>query len=345
MSSLRAFNYSITINNWKQEDYDCIKSLNYRYLIVGKESKSKTPHLQCYIQLNNALSFSSMKKKLKTAHIEIAKSDTQTNINYCSKEGDYEEFGEAKKQGKRTDLDGIRQVAYEHGMRGVTLSGNLNEIQLAEKFLSHHEEPRKWKPNVFWIYGPTGAGKSRLARHIFKGTTDTEHPDIFVLHPVLSTDDPDPYTKSDPSKWWNGYDAHPNVIIDDFRPTWWPFTYLLSLLDRYECRVEIKGNVRQFKPKNIVVTSIESPEIIYGKISKHNPFTQGIKEPLEQLLRRVDELIKLDYYFESENTRCIDKAQFINRKLIDKDINLGRTEKKGVIDFTRSDDLQNKLFD
>jgi len=342
----RVRNISVTINNWTQEDYENVKSLDYNYLIIGKEGKDKTPHLQCYVQLERCR-LSTIKKKIKRGHIEEAKNTPLFNRRYCMKEGDYEEFGEIKHQGMRSDLDQVRQLALDGGMRQVTTVCNASEITVAEKFLSHNETPRKWKPNIFWIYGPTGVGKSRLARHILQGTTNTTDPDIFVLHPVLSTDDPDPYTKSDPSKWWNGYDAHPNVIIDDFRPSWWTFTYLLSLLDRYECRVEIKGNVRQFKARNIVLTSLRSPEYYYSKRFKYTPSSDTTEphEPHEQLLRRIDELIELNYHQE-EDDFIEDMADFINRKLVKskkKKAPISWKQSQGVIDFNKADEIFKSL--
>lgn len=343
----RVRNICITINNWTPEDYENLQSLDYKYMIIGKEGKDATPHLQCYLQMNNKCRPSSIYKKIPKAHVEEAKSTPENNIEYCKKEGDFQEFGDQKQSGKRTDLDHMRQLALTDGMRAVTRTANYAQIKTVENFMSYNEEPRKWKPNIFWIYGPTGVGKSRLARHILQGTTNTADPDIFVLHPVLSTDDPDPYTKSDPSKWWNGYDAHPNVIIDDFRPSWWTFTYFLSLLDRYECRVEIKGNVRQFKAKNIVVTSLYSPEYYYGKRSKYitSSSPNEPQEPHEQLLRRIDELIELNYHQE-EDDFIEDMADFVNRKLVKskkKKAPISWKQSNGVIDFNRADEIFKSL--
>jgi len=42
-------------------------------------------------------------------------------------------------------LDGIRQLALEGGMRAVTRVGTAKQIAVAENFLTHCEEPRKWK--------------------------------------------------------------------------------------------------------------------------------------------------------------------------------------------------------
>jgi len=93
----------------------------------------------------------------------------------------------------------------------------------------------------------------------------------------------DVYTKNTGTKWWDGYDGHEDVIIDDFRDSWWPLTYMLALLDRYEFLVENKGGHRQMRAKRIVVTSIFAPDTMY----------ENTGECKIQLLRRVDHIIAL----------------------------------------------------
>lgn len=81
-------------------------------------------------------------------------------------------------------------------------------------------------------------------------------------------------------KWWEGYDAHENVIIDDFRKDSIQFSSLLRLLDRYAFRVETKGASRQLLAKNIIITCPESPEELF----------EHTREDIKQLLRRIDEI-------------------------------------------------------
>jgi len=54
----------------------------------------------------------------------------------------------------------------------------------------------------------------------------------------------DIYWKDD-TKWWDGYDKHESIVIDDFRASNIEFNHLLKLLDRYPMRIETKGGYRQ----------------------------------------------------------------------------------------------------
>jgi len=236
-------------------------------VIYGKEiaPKTKTPHLQGYAELEHLTKFTTIKKALGDRyHIESRKGAQRQAIDYCKKDGKWTEVGTPRKQGARTDIPWARQLALEEGMREVTARCNMQDIRIAEKFLTYNEEPRDWKPKVIWIWGKTGTGKSRRARETEWKPTET-------------------YTKNDGTKWWDGYDAHECVILDDFRCSWWTITEMLSLLDRYEKKVEYKGGWRQFKPKCIIITSCQAPSDCY----------KNTGEAIDQLIRRVDEIIHL----------------------------------------------------
>lgn len=183
--------------------------------------------------------------------------------------GTFFEKGEPPKQGSRADLCSARQAALEGGMRAVTATEKLQGIKVAQAFLTYNEPPRSWKPKVIWLHGPSGAGKSLRA-----------------LTMCAETYGQDIYHKKCGSKWWDGYDAHQAVVIDDFRGSWWGLTETLSLLDRYPKMIEIKGGWRQFKPRLIVVTSIFAPSDVYKSENI------GL-EPIQQLLRRIDETIEV----------------------------------------------------
>lgn len=265
--SQRLRNFVFTLNNWTEDERVLLsQTIPYKYLIYGREKGEKgTNHLQGYCVLRTQRRFEAIKKMIPRAHIEGRKGTHEQAKKYCMKEGDFVELGEFN-QGDRTDLDETRErCTEEKPMREITTVSSYQQINIALKYLSYNETKRDFKPNVIWIYGPSGSGKSRMAR-------------------TLVTND-DVYTKNDDSKWWDGYDAHENVIIDDFRGSWWKVTEMLSLLDRYEKRVEVKGGFRQFKPKTIIITSIRPPQ---------EEYTFGKNEPCQQLLRRIDKIIQID---------------------------------------------------
>lgn len=118
--------------------------------------------------------------------------------------------------------------------------------------------------NVIWIHGPSGIGKTVLA-HTMAGKEDV-------------------YWKKEGSIWWEGYDAHSVVVIDDIRADWWPFTYVLGLLDTKPMRVECKGSSRQFLAETIIITSLEAPQYTFGTVGN---------EPVRQLVRRITRVIDM----------------------------------------------------
>ena len=64
---------------------------------------------------------------------------------------------------------------------------------------------------------------------------------ISVNMRVLTWLGEDIYTCLDNYKFWEGYDGHDNVIIDDIRGDFCKFHQLLKLLDRYK---HIKLNIK-----------------------------------------------------------------------------------------------------
>lgn len=256
-------NVCFTINNYSLEDVctlaESVDGDRWSYLVIGYEAGSAgVPHIQGYGELAARTRQSTVAKKyLPRAHLEARKGSARQAAEYCMKENNYLTFGELSRQGARGDLVAVREMAKESGMRAVAACCNFQEIRVAEKFLTYCEEARDWKPMVVWLWGPTGTGKSRIAR---------------------SLTGQDRYVKNTGTKWWDGYDGHSNVIMDDFRPSWWDLTYMLGLIDRYEFLVEFKGGNRQFRARTIVITSAFAPEECYT----------GTGECVRQLLRRID---------------------------------------------------------
>lgn len=106
------------MNNYTDDDIAKVRLLGQRsgtkFLLFGKEvGESGTPHLQGHV------SFSTQRKatalhKLFQGHWTVVR-DLARSIEYCKKDGDFEEFGvnpvgASKNQGKRNDLEAIRDA-------------------------------------------------------------------------------------------------------------------------------------------------------------------------------------------------------------------------------------------
>lgn len=261
--------YVFTLNNYTENDLVEVQALaeTARYLIFGREvGESGTPHLQGFVYYSNARSWRSVKKYLKRAHIKNARGSPQQNIDYCSKQGNVQEFGDRPKMGDRTDIEECKIVVQQtSSMKAVVeVARSLQGVKMAEMWLKYKEEPRNWKPEVRWYYGPTGAGKTKAAREWLGENI---------------------YTTLDTGKWWEGYDGHENVLIDDFRKDFCKFHELLKLLDRYEYRVEVKGSSRQLRAKKIAITAPYKPSVVYET-----------REDVGQLLRRIDKVFYVENF-------------------------------------------------
>jgi hypothetical protein len=237
-------------------------SRGHKYVVAGKEVCPKTgrPHLQGYVYWSNGKTPSAAHKWLpKGCWIAVARSDGGVNRAYCTKDGDFYEDGETPKQGKRTDLEVVKDLARSGATTkeiwDAATSYAAFRMGMAGKFI--YAQHRTEKPEVVWLWGETGSGKT------FEATEGRNY-----------------YMKDD-SKWWDGYDAmeHDRIVIDDLNPQRWDIRNLLRLLDRYKYTGEIKNGHVKVNTPEIYITCDVAPEAIWGG------------KLLEQLLRRIDRVV------------------------------------------------------
>jgi len=214
------------------------KKKGIRYLVVGREhTKTEGLHFQGYIAWNNGKNFKQAKRwfGLDKIHIEWAKGNDFQNQKYCSKENLMIEVGKPTKQGKRTDIEKALQIAKETGkIRDVLVKvSNYQAVRHVELYMKYLE-PEVLRPDlqVINIWGPSGTGKTRF---VYENEKD-------IFRPLNY-------------KWWEGYDGHGTVLLDDIRKDFSTFGNLLKLLDIYPIRVECKGGSRQLRCMKIYITT------------------------------------------------------------------------------------------
>lgn len=241
---------------------------NISYMVFQREKCPKTGklHWQGYIELHKKRRFTSLKKLYPTWHMEAKKGSQKQAIAYCTKtETRVSEpviIGEPKKQGKRNDIALAKQFVQEgksvRDFIDECNKPNYQNIRTMEKLLVYKEKPRDFKPIVIWLYGPTGSGKTKVAK---------------ILSDYLG----DTWWSAKDLRWWHNYDAHEVTIFDDFRKDFCTFHELLRILDRYPYSIENKGGFRQLLAKYMIITSPYS--------ALHTYIT---REDVNQLIRRID---------------------------------------------------------
>lgn len=244
-------NVVFTVNNYSHEEYDKIINLDiWRYLVVGKEiGESGTPHLQGYGVLKKQFRDKALQTALGgRAFMEPRKGSHSQASDYCKKDKDFYEIGDAPVQGKRTDLHdavdtlkhhGIKRVAEEHPTTFVKFSRGFRDLSLMLEKPYEHSDVRG-----IWIWGSPGVGKSRMARQLR----------------------PNAYLKAQ-SKWFDGYSGERAIILDDFDLGGFGLGHHLKIwADRYACTGETKGGTVNLRHEVLIVTSNYSMDKIWEKL-------------------------------------------------------------------------------
>lgn len=299
-------------------DDDCVKEVVRRFTAFGEfacryacfqlEIVSRL-HLQAYFQLSTQMRLSSIKLALgERAHVEKAKAGKEKNKKYCSKKegsvkGSFVELGTLKSQGRRADLEEIKDL-----LDGGVSSNDIRHthfpqwMQYNRSFqlyqnLEERSRPRTWKTKTICLWGPTGTGKSLKAREMTSGApTATIHlkkgaailvdalsalsvcanvltvrKEFYILLCSVVLD----------AEWWDAYHGEDNVIIDDFAPDQLEAARFKNLFDRYPMDVPVKGGFRRWAPKLVVITTNVDPGTWYQDVF-------GEADPACQ--RRLDEV-------------------------------------------------------
>lgn len=263
--SKSARRWCYTLNNYTENDETSIQAIPCIYHVYGREiGETGTPHLQGYIQFEHSKSLAGLKLLIPKGHLEQARGTGEENHAYCTKQDKQAfEFGDLKSQGKRTDLDALLTDIKSGMALPAIVETHPTEFfkyhQAIDKAMAIFQPERNWVMEVIWCWGPTGTGKSFYAN---------------------TQDDAENIYRKPPGKWWDGYHGQPTVILDEFRGDWFPFYHLLLLLDRYPLKLEVKGGVRNFSSKRIIITApVKWDELFRGQT----------EEKLDQLQRRITE--------------------------------------------------------
>lgn len=263
-------NYCFTINNPNLEDCKNLRALKFEatYLLMGNENNWKygmpefatsrpnsTHHFQCFVVLKDGKTRSAFKRIVPRAHFEVCGGSPESNITYCTKDGEYLEFGtRPMTQAQKGQVGGEAEKERWKHMR------ELAKVRDWETFEQEYPRELTLHQPCFervaiangpcldmadgsvigvWIYGPTGTGKTYHVRHNM-------------------VDDPKKIYPKGINRWWCGYkqDQHELVLIDDLSKFHVKIADDLKVwVQEYEFLAEFKGGHFMIRPKQVVVTS------------------------------------------------------------------------------------------
>jgi len=219
-------------------------------------------HVQGYVELTKPQRFTWIKSNWElfaNAHFERRRGTRDQAIAYCEKEesrvrGPWR-IGNDSGQGARTDLMEIAEkIKGEESIRSIAEQHPASFIRYARGIerLDRLIRPRRkvdWEMEVIVIWGPSGAGKTELAKR-----TWPEH--YRFMHQRGET------------TWWNGYLGEETILIDEFANNF-SYHYGLSILGEPGIRVQDKGGDVILYAKTIVITSMDSPTTWWPNMKEH----------------------------------------------------------------------------
>lgn len=255
-------------NSDQYTDAQRAAAISVRCLVAEKETGEQgTPHIQGYVEFDDRIYRRTLESLLGgRAYIDLAGGNRADNIRYCTKEGEehliinyFRNEVERQRTQRIMQNENLKKTADEKAVEILEDIAELTEPEFEAKHPSfylrsyskykeiQHVKKQKTQSTYngalnmknFWIYGPTGTGKSRFARG------------NLPIHEI--------YSKA-VNKWWNGFDGQKRVIIDD-----WPSLEIGNCLvqhlkvwsDRYPFTAEMKGAHISVAPGDfiLVITS------------------------------------------------------------------------------------------
>lgn len=229
--------------------------LNYIYTGLETTPTTNRLHFQGFIQFKRQVRRKKVQEVLRCkCWCNPMKGNYKDNKTYCSKEkfrDTWFEFGKFSSQGKRSDIDLIRdkikkgasmyKIAEEHFGDYIRYYRGFKEY----KTECHKEQCKGRRENfkVSLITGCSGKGKTTYVLDKFGDDN------VFIVD------------FANGKEWWDGYEGELIVLFDDYNNNL-PIERLLVLLQKFKCRIPVKCGFTYAKWVEVwITTNLDLDEI------------------------------------------------------------------------------------
>lgn len=235
------------------------------YFVYQREKCPTTGrlHMQGYMEFSTTMTLKACKDIHPTAHWTPVSDLARTRrAEYCKKERTRDvdrmlngvevpagpwSWGKPKAQGSRSDIAEIAEMVQS----GLSIQQIASELPAA--YIRYHrgikelraaligEAPARRPLELIIIWGAASTGKSTLAREIDNN-----------LYTVASRD----------GRWFDGYNGHRTILIEDFRCEW-SLGHLTTCCDVFPLSVPTKGGFVNARWERVIITSNTHPKKWY----------------------------------------------------------------------------------
>lgn len=303
-----------TLSNYTEDELELLRNYkNVKIHVAGFEEAptTGTPHIQGYIEFISKQRFAKIKKDFGPRfHFERCYGDRKSNIDYIANNKDkpaYKQFIYFISDDITTDSANVQEVkswiesgiSLEEILDDPSYGATAKTIKLYKELAPIYQKPRSWRPEVIWIYGEAGHGKTLYVH--------SQEPSLYILQ--LEKKWFDGYTDQQAILWddldWDLYDGGVQDSSRDKLEQQRLFQRLLSLCDRYAFRGNVKGSSVQIVAKRIYLVAHQPPWELWRPSFSVWPRTDNIHQRptpeairsdrhLSQIMRRITRIVHLE---------------------------------------------------
>lgn len=276
--SWKGRNFLFTLNDidhWDElkEYVTGLDTFNYGIATLEKAPTTGHKHIHFYAQMKNPCTLS--KKEIPWVRIDKCRGSAQQNIDYIKKVKEPEKRGEIifeegtpKHKGGPTVKE-LREIPKEQREELPGCYINIVNKLNAEEAKDIPIDSMHKNVKVYYIWGPSGIGKTERAKKMFKEAGFT------TINLV----------KFDGNFWAGTKEQEGAALYDDFRDSHMKPSEFINFIDYNIQLMNVKGGGHKNLYTYIIITSVQDPKEIYKNV-------EG--EPRKQWLRRFTEIIHMD---------------------------------------------------